>query len=218
MEFFHLLNRGVDKRLVVIDDGDRKRFMRSMFVLNDANAAPNSISQKQDYENYSRQRTPLVKIHAFCLMPNHYHMLVSPVDDDIENISTFMRKFNMGYAKFFNAKHDRSGVLWLGVFKKIHIKRDAHFMYIPYYIHLNPLDLIVPKWREGKVKDTKKALDYLRKYRWSSHMDYLGEKNYPSLIYQPELSDLLRDKRSYEKEIVEIITSARLGSGSYELE
>ncbi len=218
MEFFHILNRGVDKRLVVMNDGDRKRFMRSMFVLNDAKSAPNSISQKDRCEDYFRQRSPLVKIHAFCLMPNHYHMLVSPVDDDMENISTFMRKFNMGYAKFFNEKHDRTGVLWQGVFKKIHIKHDSHFMYIPYYIHLNPLDLIMPEWRIGKVTNTKKALEYLSSYRWSSHLDYLGKKNYPSLICQSEIAILLKGKRSYEKEIVNIITSAHLSSGSNELE
>lgn len=218
MEFFHILNRGVDKRSVVMDDGDRKRFMRSLFVLNDANAAPNSISQKQNCEDYFRQRSPLVKIHAFCLMPNHYHMLVSPIDDDVENISTFMRKFNMGYAKFFNEKHDRSGVLWQGVFKKIHIERDAHFMYIPYYIHLNPLDLIMPEWRDGKVINTKKALNYLRQYRWSSHLDYLGEKNYPSLICMSEISSLPNNPNVYEKEIINIITNQRLSSGSNELE
>lgn len=114
-------------------------------------------------------------------MPNHYHLLLSPI---VENgIPLFMKKLNGGYAKYFNEKYaPRSGALWQGGYKKVAIERDAHFLYIPYYIHFNPLDLAAPEWRERKIKNPKKALDFLATYRWSSHLDYLGKKNFPSVI------------------------------------
>jgi putative transposase len=218
MEFFHILNRGVEKRDIVLDDGDRMRFIRSMFILNDTNTAPNAITQKGRREDQTKRRSLLVKIHAFCLMPNHYHMLVSPIGDNEENLSKFMQKFNMAHAKFFNEKYERTGVLWQGVFKKIHIQRDSHFLHIPYYIHLNPLDLYMPEWREGKIKNTKKALECLREYRWSSHLDYIGKQNFPSIISREELSPLLGKKSGYEKKIANIITSERLAAKSNILE
>jgi len=214
MDIFHVLNRGVDKRDIVLDDGDRIRFIHNLYALNDKNRAPNPITQKGRRENLENNRSPLVNIHAFCLMSNHYHMLISAVDEDIENISKFMQKFNMAYTKFFNEKYQRNGVLWQGVFKIIPIKQDAHYNYIPYYIHLNPLDFAEPKWRSGQVSDTKKALAFLRNYRWSSHLDYLKVPNFPSVICKDRLELLFKNDNAYEREISHIIQDERLASES----
>ena len=98
MEFWHLIGRGVEKRDVVMDDQDRARFTHDLFVLNDINSAPNYILNERKDER--RKRDQLVDIHAFCLMNNHYHLLVS---EKIEKgISLFMHKMNMGYTKYFN--------------------------------------------------------------------------------------------------------------------
>ena len=149
-------------------------------------------------------------------MPNHYHLLLSPA---IENgVSLFMKKLNMGYAKYFNEKYERSGALWQGKYKKKLIERDAHFLYIPYYIHLNALDLSMPQWREGKIQNITQALKKLREYRWSSHLDYLGEKNFPSITEREFLAQIIGTRAQYEKEIEYIITNADLASGSNKLE
>ena len=124
----------------------------------------------------------------------------------------------MGYAKYFNEKYERSGVLWQGTFKKMHITRDAHFMYIPYYIHLNPLDFTYSEWRAGAIKDPRKALAYLREYRWSSHLDYLGIKNFPSVIYPLQLADVFGNRARYEREIEDIISDPRLADNSSRIE
>ncbi len=217
MEYFHLLNRGVDKRDIVTDDFDRFRFIHSLFIFNDKNYVdPNH--GRSGYTLPTNERDTLVHIHAYCLMPNHYHMLVSPVDDDMANISLFMKKLNMGYTKYFNERHGRSGYLWQGVYKKIHIEKDAHFMYIPYYIHLNPLDLCIAEWRSGTVKDTSRALTYLQEYKWSSHRDYLGNKNFESVIRKSEIKDMLGSKKSYENEIRNIISNSNFISQSDTLE
>lgn len=212
MDFYHVLNRGVDKRPIVKDDKDRVRFLHDLFVMNDTNAVLH-ISQP-DRQKEQHKREQLVLIHAFCLMGNHYHLLLSEL---VENgISLFMQKLNMGYTKYFNERHERSGTLWQGKYKKILIKRDAHFMYIPYYIHLNPLDFSFPEWREEKVKNPQKALAALREYRWSSHLDYLGIKNFPSLSYRKEI--LRIQPAMYKKEILNLIRNPEIASLSETIE
>ena len=214
MELFHLLNRGVEKRNVFLDDADRVRFIHDLYALNDKN----NVDPNHRFREFlsSKEREPLVDIHAFCLMPNHYHLLVSEVAD--AGISTFMRKLNMGYAKYFNGKYERSGVLWQGTFKKILIRRNAHFLHIPFYIHLNPFDLVLPEWRAGKVKDLPKAFDYLKKYRWSSYLDYNGTKNFPSLLNKDLLSNVLGTTKKQERIIADIVSDPHLAHRAVELE
>lgn len=213
MDFYHVLNRGVEKRDVVKNDKDRLRFLHDLFVFNNQNASPNYILHERHREH---PRTLLVHIHAYCLMNNHYHLLLSPLIED--GISQFMKKLNMGYAKYFNEKYKRSGALWQGKYKKIPVQREAHFLYVPYYIHLNPLDYRYPEWREGKVHDVQKALAYLRTYRWSSHLDYSDYKNFPSLIERSLLQNVLGSQKRYENEICNIITTPRLAQESLSAE
>lgn len=213
MEFWHLIGRGVEKRDIVLDDTDRVRFIHDLYVFNDNNPTPNFILKNRQLE---KPRDLLVHLHAFCLMNNHYHLLVSEIAEG--GIPLFMKKLNMGYAKYFNERYKRSGALWQGKYRKVQIARNAHFMYVPFYIHLNPLDYILPEWRRGEVRSVHKALQHLKRYRWSSHLDYLGEKNFPSVITQKELKGLLGDRKSYEQQIKQIIQNEELAAESDSLE
>lgn len=206
MEIYHLLNRGVEKRIVFLDEADHARFVHDMYAFNDTSA----VSPNHRFRQFPSgvEREPLVNIHAFCLMPNHYHMLVSERIDG--GISTFMRKLNMGYAKYFNEKYGRSGVLWQGTFRKVPIQRDDHFLHIPYYIHLNPLDMVLPEWRNGSVRNIKKAFAELEKYRWSSYLDYTGKENFPSVIDTTLLSEVLGTSMLQRSVIGDIISDPTL--------
>lgn len=215
MEFYHLLNRGVDKRTVFEDDSDRLRFIHDMFVFNDKQAV-NPNHRRRNERQFSTNRKPIVNIHAYALMPNHYHMLVS---ERIEGgMALFMRKLNMGYAKYFNERYQRSGVLWQGIFKKIQIKRDSHFLYIPYYIHLNPLDLTFAEWRAGKVRAVDKALQALSSYRWSSFLDYNNIPNFPSILSPQPLKEVLGSTAEQRKTIKQIINDTDLSENSLTIE
>lgn len=213
MELFHVLNRGVEKRAIVLDDKDRLRFLHDLYAFNDENPTPNYILSGR-HRPYERQL--LVHIHAFCLMKNHYHLLLSEVADN--GVSLFLKKLNGGYAKYFNERHTRSGALWQGKTRKIRIARDAHFLYIPFYIHLNPLDFEYPKWRTGALQNPEKALSYLRTYRWSSYLDYIGVHNFPSIIHMELLTHTLGSKKAQEKEIVSIMSNPALARKSFALE
>src|SRR3989344_7221684 len=217
MEILHVLNRGVDKRKIFLDEQDYFRFIHDLFEFNDTKPVNNLTyfffrqsknTQSKDIarpyienERFNRKRNLLVAIHAFCLMSNHYHLLLS---SRVKNgIPKFMKKLNMGYAKYFNKKYKRSGTLFEGRYKSVPIKNESHFMYIPYYIHLNPLDLVSLEWRNGELKDYKKALNFLENYRWSSHLDYLGEKNFPSITQRNFLLGCFGGNKEYGNKIKE---------------
>lgn len=211
MDFYHVLNRGVDKRDVFMDVRDYMRFLSGLNLFNDTQYAPSNVRRyAKAVKNPKSEK--LVDIHCFVLMPNHYHMLISPVDDEHRNISLFMKKLNMGYAKYFNERHGRSGALWQGKYKKILVTDDAHLLYLPFYIHANPLDMILPEWRKGKVTSKKLALEYLQNYRWSSHNDYLTGEDVSSIANQTFFSDtsFLGTASHYKKKLSKIITGDKL--------
>lgn len=214
MEFWHLIGRGVEKRDIVVDDHDRLRFIHNLYAFNDLNATPNYILNARHQEQVTRKR--LIDIHSFCLMKNHYHLLVSERLE--KGISLFMQKLNMGYAKYFNEKYERSGALWQGKYRKVLIQRDAHFLYIPFYIHLNPLDYIDPAWRRGEVARTVKVLKELAQYRWSSYLDYNGIRNFPSITRRDVLSGILGSHKEQGRVASAIISDPALASMSERLE
>ncbi len=215
MELIHVLSRGVDKRDIFLDEQDHFRFVHDLFEFNDQqNADNNSYYFRNNHNKIEsidiasryikperRKRKLLVNIYAFCLMKNHYHLLLNP---KLENaIPKFMKKLNMGYSKYFNAKYKRSGTLFEGRYKSVIIKDEAHFIHIPYYIHFNPLDFKFPEWRNRKLKSYKKALKFLESYRWSSHLDYLGKKNFPSITQRDFLSEFFGGPVGYKKNIIQ---------------
>lgn len=204
MKIFHTLNRGVDKRKIFLDDQDYFRFIHDLFEFNDQNPLNNSTYRfRQQFNNIAspyikkQPRKLLVDIHTFCLMPNHYHLLISPKVE--KGITMFMKKLNIGYAKYFNEKYKRSGALFQGRYKRVAIKTDSHFIHLPYYIHLNPLDLIAPEWRNKEISDLNKIIEFLESYRWSSHLDYMGKKNFPSITQREFLMEFFGGPQNYNK-------------------
>lgn len=212
--YYHVYNRGVEKRNVFLDDLDRLRFIHDLFEFNDTAPAgkfskgkPSATSLQSEVEPpivppiVVAQRVPLVKIHCFCLMPNHYHMLVEQVRDG--GIIAFMKKLGTGYTMYFNERYNRVGPLFQGRFKAVHIGREAHLRYLPLYIHLNPLDLIMPSWREQKIVSWRKAESFLNSYRWSSHLDYTGSHNFPSVTSRHFLNTLFDAEKGYRRHLKE---------------
>lgn len=205
---YHVLNRGVDKRKIFLNDKDYLRFVHNLFEFNDVEPICNHgyfLSKRQvstigvgnRYER-KKPRKLLVEILIFTLMPNHYHLMIKPLREN--GLSEFMRKINGGYANYFNIKHERNGALFESKYKLVPIETQAHFIHLPYYIHSNPLDLVMPEWRERKIKDYKKAMEFLENYRWSSFPDYIGKKNFPSVTSREFLMEIYKTPGNYKKE------------------
>jgi putative transposase len=210
MELYHALNRGVDGRLIFHDSQDYARFVHDLYEFNDTAPAPEF--SRRDGTNVGHRmsniRERLVDLHGWCLMKNHYHLLLSERVDG--GLSLFLRKLNVGYARYFNERHKRKGFLLQGRTKKILIERHAHFLYILHYIHLNPLDYLpeVKEWRirnQNYISNVSKALKYLNSYRWSSLLDYCGTKNFPSLITTKLFADEFED---YKKTLIAYLTES----------
>jgi putative transposase len=189
MELFHVLNRGIDGRNLFLDTQDYARFVHDLYEFNDTAPAPEFSRRGGGNPNVglpkSHIRKRLIDIHGWCLMKDHYHLLISELVEG--GLIKFMTKVNIGYAKYYNERHRRRGHLFQGKTKKILIARDAHFLYILHYVHLNPLDYLAGAhdWRErhkGTIRNSGGTLKYLDTYRWSSYLDYCGEKNFPSIL------------------------------------
>lgn len=210
---YHICNRGVEGRNIFRDDNDRFRFIHDLFEFNDTENAPNfryKFHEIRSHEIRKRPRKLLVHVLAFCLMPNHFHLLLEQKQDN--GVSKFLRKLGVGYAMYFNQKYKRLGVLFQGRFKAIMVERDAHFIHLPYYIHANPLDLIAPAWREGKVPNSKKAMEFLENYRWSSFLDYTEKENFPSVTQREFLLNVSGGTRYYKTNFQQWLKSMDEGS------
>jgi putative transposase len=203
-EYYHVYNRGVDKRKTFMDNEDHYRFLHDLYELNDKNNTPAFCRRSElvgSEAPYNEKRELLVEIVCFCLMPNHFHLILKQLTE--KGISTFMHKLGTGYTNFFNKKYERSGALFQGPFKAVHVKTDEQMMQLGRYVHLNPVDIFHPGRKEEGIKNLKEAASFLKSYRWSSYSDYIGIKNYPSLINKEfMMKSYFADEKDYEKFVI----------------
>ncbi len=164
-EYYHIYNRGVDKRIIFSDENDIDRFFQSMKEFNVVEPI-GSIYQNSFRE--LRSSTPklgkLVDFIAYCLNPNHYHFIITPVVD--KGIEKFMQKLGTGYVNYFNSKYDRSGALLQGKFKAVHISNNEYLLHVGAYVNLND--------RVHKLDQLVSSTPKLVKSR-SSWAEYMGE-------------------------------------------
>lgn len=201
-EFYHLLNRGNGKMNIFLDTPDKERFLKLLFLCNDVIPV-----DMRNYEGESfgdivgvadgDNREMLVDIGAYCLMPNHFHLLVREREEN--GISIFMKKLSTGYSMYFNKKYERTGKLFEGAFKATHADDDRYLEYLFSYIHLNPIKLIDPLWKENGIKDLNKSKAFLKNYKYSSCHDYLGIERAESLILNKEaFPEYFESKKEFE--------------------
>lgn len=222
-EIYHIYNRGTEKRNVFLDEQDHLRFLHDLFEFNDikpalaSNVRLNSRhpSRATDLnklrsclEVQPPNRRTVINILAFCLMPNHFHLLIQQKEE--KGVVKFMQKLGTGYTMYFNKKYQRVGSLFQGRFKATIIERDAYFLHIPNYIHCNPLKLIMPDWKTSGAPDINQAVNFLENYRWSSFSDYIGKKNFPSLTQRELLLNTYGGPAAYKENIIKCLDSRHL--------
>jgi len=190
-EYYHIYNRGIDKRVIFKSKNDYERFMMLLYVSNSDNESfrlDNLINQQHktfDQILVLDKGKPLVSIGAWCLMTNHFHLLLRQETDG--GITKFMKKVGTGYSMFFNIKYQRQGALFGGPFKsKLIGANDNYLKHLFGYIHLNPLDIKFSGWEKEIGKSSEKMKCFLESYRYSSYLDYLGVKRVEGNIIQPE--------------------------------
>ena len=202
LDFYHTYNRGVEKRKIFSEDLDYLRAIHDLYEFNDIETV---INVNQRFNGFrkpiksEKRKERLVDLGVWSLMPNHYHIFSSPIKD--KGLTAFHKKFGAGFANFFNTKYERSGALFQGRYKKVLVDNDAQALQLICYIHANPLDLWKPNWKEKGLtsSEIKNALKFLEGYRWSSHMDWWGIKNFPSLLDKSFMSRFFDNPEEYQK-------------------
>ncbi len=180
-EFYHVYNRGTDKRDVFLDESDYNRFITLLYVANGTVPVDLKLQGRTLYDVRNIARgNELVNICGYALMPNHYHLLLQANVD--AGVSDFMRKLGTAYTMYFNTKNERSGNLFQGKFKATHVNDDQYLQYLLSYIHLNPVALIEPNWKETGIKNRQQANQFLSQYKYSSYPDYLEINRIESIV------------------------------------
>lgn len=182
-EYYHVYNRGVNKQEIFKERAHYERLMKLLYVANGDKPYIFREIERLPLGKVERGK-PLVAIGAYVLMPNHFHILIKETKEG--GLSTFMAKLGTGYSAYFNKKEKRVGHLFQSNFKARHARHDEYLKYLFAYIHLNPVKLIDPEWKERGVSDPEKARKYLEAYRYSSYPEFTGKKRDEAAILTPD--------------------------------
>lgn len=171
-EFYHIYNRGLEKKDIFYQPRDYSHFIKTFFYYQIDDPKPR-------FSNYRRSQLfpidsskKIVNIICYCLMPNHFHLLVKQLKDG--GVSEFMRRFILSYIKYINLKYNHQGPLLNGPFRAVRMETDEQLVHISRYIHLNPLVSLL-------VKD-------LNFYSWSSYKTYIGLEDNPTIAKEEILT------------------------------
>ena len=136
-EFYHVLNRGNEKQKIFIEEENYQFFLRRF----------------RKYVTQGKQ-----EVIAYCLMPNHFHLLLKETEDDC--LKKSMQGLQTSYAKAFNKRFQRYGHLFQDTYQKIRIETDEQLLHLTRYIHMNPV-------KAGLV-------DNPQDWVYSSYREYIG--------------------------------------------
>jgi len=169
--YYHVTCRGNDRRAIFRDDRDRSVFLEKL---------------RGSLFNYQ------VECHAYVLMHNHFHLLVSTPKG---NLAEFMRHFNISYTAAFNRRHRRVGHLYQGRYKAILVDQDSYLLELSRYVHLNPVRI-----KSYQGSGAAERIRYLERYRWSSLAGYLGAAHkQPWVHYEMVLGQIGGTRKKYAK-------------------
>ena len=196
-EFYHIYNRGVDKRKIFFSKGDWLHFQHLLFLRNSERHIKPARVLGFPWDTIDRGEQ-LADICAYAMMPNHFHLLVREKQEG--GISKFMGKLSTSYAMYMNKKYDRSGPLMCRPFRAKHVDSDEYFRWVLAYIHTNPVELFDSRWKEERsVRNVCEAETFLRSYQFSSYFDYfVKERNESRILNKEALPILSGDLEKFE--------------------
>jgi putative transposase len=184
-EYYHIYNRGVEKRDIFLSKKDYFRFLESMGEFNSVKPIfslywHNQKKRRQNVGVRHLRTRKLVEIICYCLNPNHFHLILKQVTKN--GISEFMKRLGGGYTNYFNHRYKRSGVLFQGKFKSVHIDSNAQLLYLSAYINRN-------YFVHGYGND--------KNWMYSSFLDYTGKRS-RGICDTSIILDQFKDKNEYQ--------------------
>ncbi len=167
--YYHIYNRGTNRELI-FREADNYRFL---------------LSRVKDYSTRFN-----ITVIAYCLLPNHYHFLLR--QEGLESISKFVQRTFNSYTKAFNKAFQRTGTLFEGPFKSIHIDNDSHLIHLCRYIHRNPLEA-------GLIVD-------LLDWPYSNYLEWVGRRS--GTLYDARFVQIhFGDPDEYQQFVLEYVPS-----------
>lgn len=159
---YHIFNRGVNKGDIFFTDEDYSRFLNVAIhyktsSIKFSDSFPDTVSGKSGKSSFGESSR--VKVLAYCLMPNHFHLLIKQLVEG--GITSYMRHLANSYSHYVNIKYKREGPLFQGRFKNVLIESDEQLVHVSRYIHLNPL--------------VSNLVTDLKNFKWSSYLDYISD-------------------------------------------
>ncbi|HAP74024.1 TPA: hypothetical protein DCZ46_03850 [Candidatus Campbellbacteria bacterium] len=195
-EYYHVFNRGVDKRNIFVDKYDAFRFLQSIEIFNSVKSRgdlfhinTNKNRGRRTSSKRENNSEKLVNIVCYCLNPNHYHFILEQLVDG--GISEFMKRLGGGYTKYFNERYERSGALFQGKFKSVFIETNEQLLYDSVYVGLN--NKVHPKFE----KFGKHFLDLIPNR--SSWGEYTDKNSKYKICKKDIISEQFKDAENYKK-------------------
>jgi putative transposase len=199
--YYHIYNRGVEKRIIFLDQQDYGVFLSYLKEYLLPKNEKELYEQLSDPQISSREKDKILKalrmnnfageitLLAYCLMPNHFHFFVK--QRSMGAIDSFMNSLALRYTMYFNRKYKRVGHLYQGVYKAVLIENESQFLHLSRYIHRQALrlqDLVLRDLRDLRESQPCSYLEYLgkRKTEWVYPEEILAyfSKGNPKLSYE----------------------------------
>ena len=216
-EYYHVYNRGNRKERIFYEEKDMWRFLQTLRFFNDSHSSLNILRNLSSLTSDVNRpdsvfklgwpanwpgRDPLVKILCYCLVPNHFHLLLKEIRNG--GISKFMQKIGNGFSKYSNLKYQNVGRIFQGPYKIKLIKEQKYLEYLMVYIQaINVLELF-PGGIEVALKNPEKAMKFVDNYIFSSHPDYAGLRE--SLIIEKDiLAKIFPTSVNYKQFVYQIL-------------
>lgn len=203
----HITNRGTRGMEIVRDATDRKRFEQLLYYLNDSFTDDNwrkTIAELAPFERPSDwpERDPLVRILAWTLMPNHFHLLIEEIREG--GISKFMQRLCGSMSAHFNAKYNERGTIFQSSYRSRTISEDAHLRYLVFYIQVkNVFELYTGGLGEA-VRNFDEAWKWASDYRFSSLRSYVQHEDSP-ITESGLIRTLYPNTSAFKKEAHELL-------------
>lgn len=205
-EWYHCYNKSIEKRVAFTDAQDYRRFLELLYLANDETPLRRDDLGVHKFEEIflTLRSKSIVAIGAFCLMPNHYHLVLKEISAG--GITKFMRKIGTAYALYFNTRHERMGNLFLRPFRSRHVSNDRYFQHLIHYVHSNPAALYESEWKTGHIVDPQFLEDRLKQYPYSSlnahseartPMRAILDREIFSIVHPTSVQDMLKGALKY---------------------
>jgi len=214
--FYHIYNRGTEKREVFLSQSDYDRFVNLLYICNGTRAVDLNNNRKISPGVLNLERgEQIVKICAYCIMPNHFHILIN--ETKAGGISSYMQKLSTAYTMYFNKKYERTGSLFQGRFKAQLADNDNYLKYLISYIHLNPVKLIEPDWKIRGITNKNRVKTFLNNYRYSSFLDFLKNRRVENKILSVEsLPEYFNSRKDFENNLEDWLSFRDLSNSKFQ--